>query len=143
MLKKFSDLLGTLFLLYKDILEYVLLSSHMKYGRDNMRVFIISVCILIIAYVIKVDLHEGGLNYTSIKETKSCDETFIIEKVRVQIQSGDSLYSIFAVIPTKEELSIIERTDMFYQLNPHLKQQSFIPGEFVYVPIAKKKKMNC
>ena len=108
-----------------------------------MRIILIALSLLIIAYVIKVDLNEGGLNYTTFYETKDCVETFYIEKVRVKIQIGDTIHSLFAATNLETSMSFGERLSAFYELNPHLKKQALIAGESVYIPIAKKKKQSC
>ena len=108
-----------------------------------MRVLLAAICILIFAYAIKIDLEEGALNYTDFHETEECEETFTIEKVRVKIQAGDTLYSLFAVTPFNGEITSIERVSLFYELNPHLRYQSLVIGESVYIPVAKKIKKPC
>ena len=108
-----------------------------------MRVLLIAICILVFAYVIKTDLEEGALNFTNFYETKECEETFTIEKVRVKIQPGDTLYSLFSVTPFNEPITFVERATMFYELNPHLRYQSLVIGESIYIPVAKKIKKAC
>ena len=108
-----------------------------------MRVLLIAICILVFAYVIKIDLQEGALNFTNFYETKDCEETFTIEKVRVKIQPGDTIYSLFAVTPFNEPITFVDRVALFYELNPHLRYQSLVVGESIYIPIAKKKKEDC
>ena len=108
-----------------------------------MRVLLIAICILVIAYVIKIDLEEGGLNFTNFYETKECEETFTIEKVLVKIQPGDTLYSLFAVTPFHEPITSVDRVTLFYELNPHLRYQSLVIGESIYIPMAKKQKQEC
>lgn len=100
------------------------------------------VCILI-AFVIKVDLQEGAINYTSLKETESCEDTLVIDEVRVKIQDGDTIYTLFATTSSPIDVSFIERLTQFYQLNPHLKNQSLLAGEYVYIPIVKEVKEVC
>ena len=108
-----------------------------------MRVLLIAICILVLAYAIKIDLEEGALNFTDFYETEECEETFTIEKVRVKIQVGDTLHSLFAVTPFNGEITSIERISLFYELNPHLRYQSFVIGESIYIPVAKKIKKAC
>ena len=108
-----------------------------------MRVLLTAICILVFAYAIKIDLEEGALNFTDFYETEECEETFTIEKVRVKIQAGDTLYSLFAVTPFNGEITSIERVSLFYELNPHLRYQSFVIGESIYIPVAKKIKKAC
>ena len=108
-----------------------------------MRVLLSAICILVFAYAIKIDLEEGALNFTDFYETEECEETFTIEKVRVKIQVGDTLHSLFAVTPFNGEITSIERISLFYELNPHLRYQSFVIGESIYIPVAKKIKKAC
>ncbi len=108
-----------------------------------MRVLLTAILILVLAYVIKIDLQEGALNFTTFHETNTCEETFTIEKVRVKIQAGDTIYSLFAVTPFNEPITFVDRVTLFYELNPHLRYQSLVIGESVYIPIAKKKKEDC
>ena len=108
-----------------------------------MRVLLIAICILVFAYVIKIDLEEGALNFTDFYETKVCEETYTIEKVRVKIQQGDTIYSLFAVTPFNEPITFVDRVTIFYELNPHLRYQSLLVGESVYIPVAKKIKKAC
>ena len=108
-----------------------------------MRVLLTAICILVFAYAIKIDLEEGSLNFTDFYETEECEETFTIEKVRVKIQAGDTLHSLFAVTPFNGDITSIERVSLFYELNPHLRYQSLVVGESIYIPVAKKIKKAC
>ena len=112
-------------------------------GGFSMKYVITAILCILIAFIIKVDLQEGAINYTKFKETISCEETFDIDEVRVKIQEGDTIYSLFATTSSPVNISFIERLTQFYQLNPHLKNQSLIPGEYVYVPIVKQVKEEC
>ena len=112
-------------------------------GGFSMKYVITAILCILVAYIIKVDLQEGAINFTSIKETNSCEETFEIDEVRVKIQEGDTIYTLFATTSSPINISFIERLTQFYQLNPHLKNQSLLPGEYVYVPIVKQMKQEC
>lgn len=109
-----------------------------------MRFVLFAICFLMIAFVIKIDLQEGAINYTKIKkETISCEESFIVTKVRVKVQHGDTLQSMFAAIPSEQEFPLYERVVQFYEMNPHLKKQAPQTGESVYIPIIQKTKKGC
>lgn len=108
-----------------------------------MRYILIAIIILLTAFIIKEDLVVGSLNYTDFYATDECDQTSHIEKVLVKIQAGDTIYSLFAATQSPEPILFIDRLTLFYELNPHLRMQTLIIGETVYIPIKKIGKQAC
>lgn len=107
-----------------------------------MRFVLLAIGILLISYVVKLDLQEGALTHTTFYETTACAQ-HMETTVRVKIAGGDTIYSLFAATPSPVPMPFPERLAKFYQLNPHLQQQSFVSGELIDVPIVKKHENRC
>lgn len=101
-----------------------------------MRYLILTVAFFIIATVIKIDLTEGTVPLAAFSsESDSCNEQLSVKTVTVKTKEGDSVQSLLASYPTDEHISLPERLAHFYQANPHLKNQTIVPGEFIKLPI--------
>ncbi|MFJ8063011.1 hypothetical protein ACIQYS_00055 [Psychrobacillus sp. NPDC096426] len=100
-----------------------------------MKIFLATILLLISFYIVKVDLFEGTipLAYYPADQAKECIET--LDYISVEIVGGDTIYSLFSLYPTEESITFTKRLNDFYTLNPHLINQSFIPGEHVLLPI--------
>lgn len=112
-------------------------------GGIFLRYLILTTVFLIIGFVIKTDIQEGSLSHTSFYTQALCEEENVARVVRVKIAHGDTIYSLFAATPSPVEMAFPERLAQFYQLNPHLQQQSLIPGELIQLPIVETKKKQC
>ncbi|MEC1180016.1 hypothetical protein P9B03_16060 [Metasolibacillus meyeri] len=108
-----------------------------------MRYIIFTILFFIIAAVIKIDLQEGTLPLASFYEEEICEEQIEYEwqHIIVRVQQSDTMYSLFAASPTNAPLP--ERLAEFYKANPHLQQQSLVPGELIKLPIRKQKENKC
>lgn len=120
-----------------------LLFSYSEKRRDFLRFFLLTVVILVIGFVIKIDLQEGSLPHTSFYQTTACGEEKNEKVVHIKVAEGDTIYSIFAASPSPVTMPFPERLAKFYQLNPHLQQQSLLPGELIALPIVENKKNSC
>ena len=100
-----------------------------------MKLFIATITLLISFYIIKVDLFEGTipLAYSSEVPTEECVEA--PDYIVAEIMPGETLYSLFAIYPTSEDIPFTTRLNDFYVLNPHLKKQSFHVGEKILLPV--------
>ena len=100
-----------------------------------MKLFIATIILFISFYIIKVDLFEGTipLAYSSEVLIEECMES--PEYIVAEIMPGETIYSLFAIYQTSEEISFTKRLNDFYELNPHLKKQSFHVGEKVLLPV--------
>lgn len=107
-----------------------------------MRFVLLAIGILLISYVVKLDLQEGALTHTAFYETTACVQQ-VETTVRVKLAEGDTIYSLFAATPSPVPMPFPERLAKFYQLNPHLQQQSFILEELIDVPIVKNYENRC
>ncbi|QGM29867.1 hypothetical protein GI482_05505 [Bacillus sp. N3536] len=100
-----------------------------------MKLFLATIALLVSFYIIKVDLFEGTipLAYSSEIQMEKCIESpnYIV----AEIMPGETIYSLFAIYPTSEDISFTKRLNDFYELNPHLKNQSFHVGEKVFLPV--------
>ena len=109
-----------------------------------MRFLVVSIALLLIIFVIKVDLQEGALPLASFYATQqSCEEVKQQSYVVVKIHVDDTIYSLFAATPSPIKTTFSERLAQFYQLNPHLNLQPLVPGDTVLVPITSNVKENC
>lgn len=112
-------------------------------GGFLLRYILIAIMILLTAFIIKEDLMEGSLKHTDFYATNECDETSQIEKVSVKIQQGDTIHSLFAATASPDSMLFIDRLTLFYELNPHLRVQTLVIGETIYIPIKKTGKQAC
>ena len=109
-----------------------------------MRILIISIILLMLAFVVKVDLQEGTLPLASFYEKQElCQSEDQLHYVAVQVQQDDTIYSLFAATPSPIKTTFPERLAQFYQLNPHLELQRLLPGNIVRVPITSKVEEIC
>lgn len=107
-----------------------------------MRYLLFTIGILLIAYVVKIDLQQGALTYTTFYETQACEQQR--ERiVRIKLVEGDTIYSIFAATPSPIAIPFPERLAKFYQLNPHLQKQALTAGELINLPIVESISENC
>lgn len=112
-------------------------------GGFFIRYIYFAIIILLIAYIVKVDLDTGAITYTDLLETKACTNTLEVEMVRVKVQQGDSIYSLFAQTSSPIEIPFIDRLTEFYKMNPHLRNQTLQIGDFIYIPIKKIGNTSC
>ncbi|MGN7479299.1 hypothetical protein ACTHOQ_15780 [Solibacillus silvestris] len=109
-----------------------------------MRILLVSIALLLLAFVVKVDLQEGSLPLASFYATEqSCDEVKEQSYVVVKIQQDDTIYSLFSATPSPVKTTFPERLAQFYKLNPHLNLQPLVPGDTVLVPIISHVNENC
>ncbi|KYG92240.1 hypothetical protein [Metasolibacillus sp. FSL K6-0083] len=108
-----------------------------------MRYIIFTILFFIIATVVKIDLQEGTLPLASFYAQEDCEEQIDYEwhNVIVRVQPRDTIYSLFAATPS--DAPSPERLAEFYKANPHLQQQSLVPGELIKLPIRKQKENKC
>ncbi|WP_042473991.1 hypothetical protein [Bacillus ndiopicus] len=108
-----------------------------------MRYIIFTILFFIVATVVKIDLQEGTLPLASFYAEEICEEQIEYEwhNVVVRVQQSDTIYSLFAASPTSAPFP--ERLAEFYKANPHLQQQSLVPGELIKLPIRKEKENMC
>lgn len=111
--------------------------------RDFLRFFITSLIVLILAFIIKVDLQQGTIPMASFYKTETVCEEQQLQYVAVKIQQDDTIYSIFAATPSPIKTTFPERLSQFYVLNPHLQNQTLIPGNTVLVPITTNTPKSC
>lgn len=124
-----------------------LLSSYSGERRDIfMRYIIITAIIFIIAFAVKVDLTEGTLpiaDFENPKVAQKCEKEYTFKTIPVITELGDSPQSLFAAYPSELNLPVAERLAKFYQLNPHLQNQSMVPGELIKLPVYVNVYNNC
>ena len=107
-----------------------------------MRILIAAACIFITIHFIRIDLVEGTIpipSFNTIEEIPCEDETFSIVVTSIV---GDTIESLFALYPDSE-MSIIDRLNDFYTLNPHLQRQKIVGGEALRIPLSSKQLNNC
>ncbi len=97
-----------------------------------MKIFVATIIILLSFYIIKVDLFEGTIPLAFFSE-EECIEN--IDFIPVEIVTGDTFYSLFAMYPASQSITYQERLADFYELNPHLVNQTIKTGEQVLLPI--------
>ncbi|AHN22453.1 hypothetical protein FCT18_07540 [Lysinibacillus sphaericus] len=105
-----------------------------------MRAFLLTVAIVLIAFVVKVDLTEGTLSlaafYPKDGQNTLCEDQREPAYITVQTIQGDTIHSLFALHPAKMPMTFPERLELFYQLNPHLQLQALVPGENIKLPLS-------
>gem|GEM_PF-587439 len=112
-----------------------------------MRALVLTAIIIIFAFVVKVDLTEGSLQFAAINPKKT--ENALCEKQRepnyitVQTIQGDTIHSLFALHPAKVPMTFPERLQLFYELNPHLQLQALVPGENIKLPLSFEFENTC
>lgn len=112
--------------------------------RDILRSILLTMAILLIAYIVRTDLSEGTLSRAAFYHPEeNCEEQTTIKSVSVQIHEGDTLQSLFALHPSPVEYTFLERLAYFYELNPHLRKQPLVPGDTVSLPIMLEKEDSC
>lgn len=113
-----------------------------------MRAFVLTaIIIIIIAFVVKVDLTEGSLQFSafSLKNSDNalCEKQREPNYITVQTIQGDTIHSLFALHPAKVPMTFPERLELFYQLNPHLQLQALVPGENIKLPLSFEFENKC
>lgn len=110
-----------------------------------MRFVITTIVIFLVAFAIKVDLTEGTVPLANIEvnEEEKCDENYDLTFVSVLTMEGDTVQGLLSTYSSFDGVSYPERLAHFYQLNPHLKKQQLVAGEYVKLPVYKKKKGQC
>lgn len=104
-----------------------------------MRALLVTVIIVLIAFVVKIDLTKGTLPLASFypQETAElCAKQPEPVYINVQVIQGDTVHSLFAMQPAKVPMTFPERLQLFYQLNPHLQLQALVPGENIKLPLS-------
>lgn len=106
-----------------------------------MRILLIAAALFIVIHFVRIDLAEGTIPTTSFSTTpEPCiEETYSIAVTSVE---GDTIATLFALYPDPTT-SFIDRLSEFYQLNPHLRQQDFVGGEKVYLPLSHPQTKKC
>ncbi|TQR19533.1 hypothetical protein [Psychrobacillus vulpis] len=97
-----------------------------------MKIFVATIIILVTFYIIKVDMFEGTIPL-AFYPTEVCEET--MDYIAVKPVPGDTLFSLFNMYPTNTTVSMEERKNDFYELNPHLVNQKVQDGELVFLPV--------
>ena len=111
-----------------------------------MRSIILTIVILLIAYIVKTDLGEGTLSLAAFNNNdmeESCIEEPVRSSISVKVYPGDTLQSLFAIHPSPVPLTFLERMEYFFKLNPHLQNQSILPGEVIVIPILLEQAESC
>ena len=111
-----------------------------------MRAFLLTLIIVLVAFVVKIDLTEGTLPLAAFypKETEEqCEEQREPSYISVQVVQGDTIHSLFAMQPAKIPMTFPERLQLFYQLNPHLQLQELVAGENIKLPLSFDTKNLC
>lgn len=112
--------------------------------RDFLRFLIVSIILVVLVFVIKVDLQEGTIPLASFyANTTNCERTDEITYVSVQVMEGDTIYSLFSATPSPTKMMFTERLTKFYELNPHLQLQKLVPGETILLPLSIKAPEKC
>ncbi|MEO4052361.1 hypothetical protein [Solibacillus sp. CAU 1738] len=108
-----------------------------------MRYIVFTICFFLVATIIKIDLQEGTLPLAAFYSEEQCTKTveYVWQTVSVRVQQGDTIYSLFTTTPTKAAFP--ERLAEFYKANPHLQQQTLVPGELILLPIYTKTVEKC
>jgi len=116
-------------------------------GGVFLRAFLLTVAIVLIAFVVKVDLTEGTLSLAAFypKEGQNglCENQQEPAYITVQTIQGDTIHSLFALHPAKMPMTFPERLELFYQLNPHLQLQALVPGENIKLPLSFEFENKC
>lgn len=108
-----------------------------------MRFVITTIVIFLVAFAIKVDLTEGTVPLANFEnEQEKCEETYGVQYVTVLTVAGDTVQGLLSTY-SADGITQAEKLAHFYQLNPHLKKQKLIAGEYVKVPVYKKKAKQC
>lgn len=109
-------------------------------GGVFLRAFLLTVAIVLIAFVVKVDLTEGTLSlaafYPKDGQNTLCEDQREPAYITVQTIQGDTIHSLFALHPAKMPMTFPERLELFYQLNPHLQLQALVPSENIKLPLS-------
>ncbi|GLC88621.1 hypothetical protein [Lysinibacillus piscis] len=112
-----------------------------------MRAFLLTAIIVIIAFVIKVDLTEGSLQFTNFYTEKTkqlqCEQQQEPDYISIQTMQDDTIHSLFALHPAKEPMTFPERLQLFYKLNPHLQLQALTAGENIKLPLSFPQQNQC
>ncbi|MBM7607085.1 hypothetical protein JOD29_000322 [Lysinibacillus composti] len=109
-----------------------------------MRFLLFTILFFLVATVIKIDLTEGTVPLAAFSiEQKQCEDQYSLQKVTVQTTQGDTVQSLLAIYPSEVDISFPERLSYFYKLNPHLQNQSIVPGEYIEIPMFKKSSEIC
>lgn len=98
-----------------------------------MKIFVATIMILASLYIIKVDMFEGTIPLAFYPTEEECIET--LDYISVEKYPGDTMYSLFSMYPANKSISPQERLIDFYQLNPHLVNQTIKNGEIILLPI--------
>lgn len=100
-----------------------------------MRILILALSIFLIIHFVRVDFVEGTIPKKEIEaQSEQCDET---NSIPVTSVNGDTIESLFALYPDAE-IGFIDRLDLFYKLNPHLKLQEIVGGQTIHIPLSGK-----
>ncbi len=116
-------------------------------GGDFLRALVLTAIIIIFAFVVKVDLTEGSLQFAAINpkntENALCEKQREPNYITVQTIQGDTIHSLFALHPAKVPMTFPERLQLFYELNPHLQLQALVPGENIKLPLSFEFENTC
>lgn len=96
--------------------------------------YLISACLLFIfIHIIRIDLEFGTIpNITHASSQQQCeDET---SELVVTSIDGDTVESLFSLYPDPH-MSLIDRLQLFYKLNPQLEKQQIVSGLQIVLPI--------
>lgn len=123
-------------------------SPQYSVGKEGveLRALLVTIAIILIAFVVKIDLTEGTLPLAAFYPEdayNSCEEQREPVYISVQVIEGDTLHSLFAIQPAKIPMTFPERLQLFYQLNPHLQLQALVPGETIKLPLSYEIKNIC
>ncbi|MFJ7953462.1 hypothetical protein ACIQZG_18310 [Lysinibacillus sp. NPDC096418] len=111
-----------------------------------MRAFLVTLIIVLVALVVKIDLTEGTLPLAAFypKETEElCEDLREPTYINIQVIQGDTIHSLFAMQPAKVPMTFPERLQLFYRLNPHLQLQELVAGENIKLPLAFELENTC
>lgn len=117
-----------------------------KGGGIFLRIILLTIAILLTAYIVKTDLSEGTLSHASFYTApteEECVKEITMSSVSVQIHEGDTLQSLLAIHPSPVEITHLERLAYFYELNPHLQKQALLVGEIISLPILLEQVNSC
>lgn len=102
-----------------------------------MRIVFLAISILLLSYIIKIDILDGTISRAAFskKIETECENLVTYEILPVQTIEGDTIFSLFSLHPSQIWISLPERLTTFYKENPHLENQTILPGEIVNLPV--------
>lgn len=103
-----------------------------------MRTLIVALLLFALFHFIRIDIVEGTIPLASFAQTSiPCEQQQMYETIRVRTVDGDTIDTLFAMYPMID-VRFMDRLALFYELNPHLQNQTLIGNLEIILPIDRK-----